>query len=165
MSISKIETKMMGTQNLLTIGRIIERTGYFVIRYGLVLLLVWIGAMKFSSFEAAAIKPLVETSPLMSWMYDSLSVRGVSCLLGTVELSIAVMIALRPVSAKLAAVGSFVAVFMFITTLSFILSLPGWEPSLGGFPALSGSGGFLVKDVLLLGAAIWSLGESLVHIN
>ena len=35
------------------------------------------------------------------------------------------------------------------------------KPSLGGFPALSGAGGFLVKDVILLGAAVWSLGEAL----
>src|SRR5260370_7214873 len=51
---------------------------------------------------------------------------------------------------------------MFLTTLSFLFSTPGWEPSLGGFPALSGAvGQFLLKDVVLLGAAIWSLGEAL----
>ena len=32
---------------------------------------------------------------------------------------------------------------------------------LGGFPALSGSGGFLLKDVILLGASVYTLGESL----
>ena len=42
---------------------------------------------------------------------------------------------------------------MFLTTLSFLFSLPGWEQSLGGFPALSGNGGFLLKDIVLLGAA------------
>jgi uncharacterized membrane protein YkgB len=58
--------------------------------------------------------------------------------------------------------GSAVAVLMFLTTLSFLFSTPGWEPSLGGFPALSGAvGQFLLKDVVLLGAAIWSLGEAL----
>jgi reactive chlorine resistance protein C len=41
---------------------------------------------------------------------------------------------------------------MFLTTLSFLFSTPGWEPSLGGFPALSGSVvQFLIKDVVLLG--------------
>jgi len=29
------------------------------------------------------------------------------------------------------------------------------------FPALSSSGGFLVKDLMLLAAAVWSLGEAL----
>ena len=54
------------------------------------------------------------------------------------------------------------AVIMFLTTLSFLFSTPGWEPSLGGFPALSVvPGQFLLKDVVLLGAAVWSLGEAL----
>jgi len=45
---------------------------------------------------------------------------------------------------------------------SFLFSMPGWEPSLGGFPALSGAvGQFLIKDVVLLGAALWSLGEAM----
>jgi uncharacterized membrane protein YkgB len=51
---------------------------------------------------------------------------------------------------------------MFLTTLSFLVSTPGWEPSLGGFPALSvAPGQFLLKVVVLLGAALWSLGEAL----
>jgi uncharacterized membrane protein YkgB len=41
--------------------------------------------------------------------------------------------------------------------------LPGWEQSLGGFPALSGSGGFLLKDTVLLGAALFTLGDSLME--
>jgi uncharacterized membrane protein YkgB len=54
-------------------------------------------------------------------------------------------------------------VLMFLTTLPFLFSTPGWEP-LGGFPALSGAvGQFLSKDVVLLGAAIWSLGEALTE--
>jgi reactive chlorine resistance protein C len=37
---------------------------------------------------------------------------------------------------------------------------PGWEASLGGFPALSDlPGQFLLKDIVLLGAAVWSLRE------
>jgi uncharacterized membrane protein YkgB len=51
---------------------------------------------------------------------------------------------------------------MFLTTLTFLFSTPGWEPSLGGFPALSAMPGqFLLKDIVLLGAALWSLGEAL----
>jgi uncharacterized membrane protein YkgB len=82
--------------------------------------------------------------------------------LGVAEIAIAMMIALRPLSAVVAAVGSGAAVVMFLMTLSFLLSTPGWEASLGGFPALAVvPGQFLVKDVVLLGAALWSLGEAL----
>lgn len=143
----------------------IENAGKFLLRYGLVLILVWIGAMKFTAYEAAGIQPLVATSPLMSWLYSFLSLQTVSNLLGIAEISSAVMIALRPVSANVSALGSAIAVMTFLTTLTFLFSLPGWEPSLGGFPALSGSGGFLLKDVILLGAAIWSLGEALSQSN
>ena len=140
----------------------LEAVGQAIVRYGLVLVVGWIGAMKFTAYEAAGIQPLVANSPLMSWMYGFLSVRAFSNLLGAVEVAVAVMIALRPVSSRIAAVGSGMAVMMFLTTLSFLVSTPGWEPSLGGFPALSVvPGQFLLKDVVLLGAAVWSLGEAL----
>ena len=138
-----------------------ERLGAFLIRYGLVLVLGWIGAMKFTAYEAEGIKNLVETSPLMSWMYRVLSIQATSNIIGVAELVAAILIAIRPLSAKLSAVGSVLAVLTFLTTLTFLFSLPGWEKSLGGFPALSGSGGFLLKDLVLLGAALFTLGDSM----
>lgn len=139
----------------------IERLGAFVIRYGLVLVLGWIGAMKFTAYEAQGIKTLVETSPIMSWLYKVFSVQATSNLIGCTELVAALLIAIRPIAPRLSAIGSLLAVGTFLTTLTFIFSLPGWEPSLGGFPALSGSGGFLLKDTVLLGAALLTLGDSL----
>src|SRR5678816_1102716 len=138
-----------------------EKLGGFLIRYGLVVVLGWIGAMKFTAYEAAGIKTLVETSPLMSWMYKVFSLQTTSNIIGVAEVTAATLIAIRPLSAKLSAVGSVLAVFTFLATLTFLFSLPGWEKSLGGFPALSGSGGFLLKDTVLLGAALFTLGDSL----
>lgn len=135
--------------------------GQLVVRYGLVLVLLWIGAMKFTAYEAEGIKPLVATSPLMRWLYNSLSVQAVSNVFGITEIVTGVLIALRPLSARAAALGSILAIAIFLTTLTFLFTLPGWEKSLGGFPALSGSGGFLLKDLVLLGASVWSLGDSL----
>ena len=148
-------------QRIIVGDRQIQALGGLVLRYGLVLILLWIGGMKFSAFEAAGIQPLVGSSPLLSWMYALLNAQAVSNLFGVVEISVAVMIALRPRMPKLSALGSALAVIMFLTTLSFLVSLPGWEPSLGGFPALSSAGGFLLKDAVLLGAALWTWGESL----
>ena len=139
----------------------IQMLGEWFIRYGLVVVLLWIGAMKFTAYEAAGIKGLVETSPLMSWMYRFLSLQATSSLLGVSEIMTALLIAIRPFAPRLSAVGSILAVFTFLTTLTFLFSLPGWENTLGGFPALSGSGGFLLKDLVLLGAALFTLGDSI----
>jgi len=147
--------------NLENQSALVRRVGEFLIRYGLVLVLGWIGAMKFTAYEAAGIKALVETSPFMSWMYKVFSLQATSNIIGVAEITAAVLIAIRPLSAKLSAVGSVLAVFTFLATLTFLFSLPGWEKSLGGFPALSGSGGFLLKDTVLLGAALFTLGDSL----
>jgi reactive chlorine resistance protein C len=142
-------------------GRKIQWLGEFVLRYALVLTLLWIGMMKFTMFEAAEIRPLVGSSPLLSWAYALLSVQAASNFFGVVEVMVAVMIAVRPWVPKISALGSALAVIIFLMTLSFLFSLPGWEPSLGGFPALSSAGGFLLKDAVLLGTALWSCGESL----
>ena len=75
---------------------------------------------------------------------------------------LALLIAARPFWPRASAVGSVLAVGMFLTTLSFLVTTPGvWEPSLGGFPALSAiPGQFLIKDLALLGISLWSLGEA-----
>jgi reactive chlorine resistance protein C len=154
-------TMKVEMRETLRLSNAVQLAGEFLLRYGLVLVLAWIGAMKFTAYEAKGIQGLVATSPLMSWMYGVLSLQGVSNLLGVVEISTALLIALRPLSTRLAIVGSCLAILTFLTTLTFLFSLPGWEQSLGGFPALSGSGGFLLKDAVLLGASVWSLGEAL----
>jgi uncharacterized membrane protein YkgB len=147
---------------LVSVAQAIEAVGRHSIRYGLVFVLLWIGAMKFTAYEAEGITGLVSNSPLMSWAYQLLSVRQFSSLIGVTELLIAAMIAARPLAPKLSAIGSALAVGMFLTTLSFLFSTPGViEPSLG-FPAISVMPGqMLIKDLVLLGAAIWATGEAI----
>jgi reactive chlorine resistance protein C len=99
---------------------------------------------------------------LMSWAYQLFSKGQFSAILGITELFTAVLIAARPISAKLSAVGSALAVGMFLTTLTFMFSTPDVVESSLGFPALSAMPGqFLIKDVVLLGAALWTMGEAL----
>jgi uncharacterized membrane protein YkgB len=148
-------------------GRLrIERLAFLLLRYGLVLVLVWIGAMKATNYEATNIERLIAHSPLLSWGYRIWTVRQFSVIIGAAELVIATLITFRRLSPKACAIGSAGAALMFLTTLTFLLSTPGWEPTLGGFPALShGVGEFLIKDVVLLGAAFWSLAESLASMH
>jgi len=140
----------------------VEAVGSGLARYGLAVVVAWIGLMKFTAYEAEGISPFVAHSPLMSWVYGLMSVRGFSAVLGVVEVAIALLIAARPFWPRASALGSALAVGMFLTTLSFLFTTPGvWEPSAGGFPALSGfPGQFLIKDLALLGISLWSLGEA-----
>jgi uncharacterized membrane protein YkgB len=139
-----------------------ETVGRQSTRYGLVVVLFWIGGMKFTAYEAEGITGFIANSPLMSWAYSVFSVQGFSAVLGAAEIVIALFIASRPFSARAALLGSASAVGMFLTTLSFLLTTPDvWEASAGGFPALSVvPGQFLVKDLVLLGAALWLFGEN-----
>ncbi|NJO37541.1 MAG: DUF417 family protein [Rhizobiales bacterium] len=147
-------------------GRRLETLGLQVTRYGVVAVLVWIGLMKFTGYEAQAIQPMVANSPLMSWLYGLFSVQATSNLIGVAEIAAGVLILLRPWSAIAAAIGGLMAAATFLTTLTFLFSTPGWEPSLGGFPALSvAPGQFILKDLVLLGAALWMLGEALRNVR
>jgi reactive chlorine resistance protein C len=74
----------------------IAALGHWVLRYGLALVISWIGGMKFTAYEAQGIAPLVEKSAFLGWIYHLLTVRQFSAGLGVVEISIAVLIALRP---------------------------------------------------------------------
>ena len=47
----------------------LDRIGVCVLRVGLVIVLVWIGALKFADYEADSIVPLAANSPLMSFVY------------------------------------------------------------------------------------------------
>lgn len=105
--------------------------------------------MKFTAYEANAIQDLVASNPLRSWTYGVFGVQALSSLIGITLLAIAGLIAARPFSARVAALGSALAAGMFLTTSSFVLSPLGvWEATYGGFPAVSVlPGQFLLKDM------------------
>lgn len=141
---------------------VLETVSAALARYGLVVVIAWIGALKFTEYEAKGIAPLVSESPLMSWIYDFLPVTTFSALLGVVELATALLIAVKPWWPRLSAIGSAIAVGLFTTTLSFLFTTPGvFEASAGGFPVLSSTGQFLIKDVALLGIAAWTLTDAI----
>jgi reactive chlorine resistance protein C len=131
-------------------------------RYGLVVVIGWIGALKFAHFEAHQIQPLVANSPFMGWLYGIFPVYTFSALLGGFELIAAVLLAIKPVAPRLSIIGSVMAVLLFLATVSFLFSTPGVsEPAGGGFPAVSLTGEFLLKDIPLLGLSFWTLADSI----
>ena len=75
------------------------------------------------------------------------------------------MIAVHPVLPRIAALGSFLVVGMSFVTLSFLVTTPEtWVANLGGpehgFPLLSGAGRLVVKDAIMMGAALVTMADS-----
>jgi reactive chlorine resistance protein C len=138
----------------------LEAAGIWVSRYGLVVVLLLIGVLKFTPGEAAGIQPLVAHSPLLSWMYGLLSVQGCSNVIGAIEIAIAALMALRPLYPKASFLGSLGAVVTFLLTVSFLFSTPGAAELKYGFPVLGDAGQFLIKDLVLLGASFWTAAEA-----
>ena len=138
-----------------------QRSGAYVFRYGLALIFLWIGLLKFTAYEAKNIEPLVTNSPIGSWAILSLGLQGLSNVIGIIEILIGLMIATRSFWPTVSAIGSIGAIITFLITLSFMLTTPGvWEPGYG-FPALSGMPDqFLAKDLVLLGVSIWTAAEA-----
>ena len=134
--------------------------GAHISRYSLVLILFWIGIQKFTLAEAEGIRPLITHSPFMSWMYSVLSVRAVSDVIGMVEISVAVLMALRPVSPKASFLGSVGAIITFLITVSFLFTTPGVLDHSHVVPLLGDLGGFLIKNLTLLGVAVWTAAEA-----
>jgi reactive chlorine resistance protein C len=142
-------------------GRQTAPIAALVARYGLVIVIAWFGAMKFTYYESHGISPLVANSPFMSWIYHIISISAFGRFLGSFELFAAVLLALKPWYPKVSVLGGLLASLFFLATLSFMITTPGiGEASAGGFPVLSANGQFLMKDIALLGLSLWLLADA-----
>lgn len=132
--------------------RISGRLSGIILRYSVVLFLLAFGAQKWTAAEAMGIEPFIRHSPFFSWIFSLFSVQHASDFIGVIELILAFLIAGGRRFPRLCAAGSSGAVVMFLLTLSFLATTPG----LG-----SSDQGFLMKDLTLLGASLWSLNDAL----
>jgi reactive chlorine resistance protein C len=144
-------------------GLKIRSVGVLVMTFGLAVIFLWFGGMKFTSYEAGGIAPFIMNSPLVSWWHALLGVQGASDMLGVFEIATGLLLLARPILPRAAIVGGAMATLTFIITLSFFITTPGVAaPQAGGFPAISADvGQFLLKDLGLLGISIWLLGDAL----
>jgi uncharacterized membrane protein YkgB len=185
-----LQPNASGMRRLYIKAASLDRFGMGMLRLGLVIVLVWIGGLKFASYEADGIVPLVANSPFMSFLYhrpapeyrqhmnkegqmvplnqqwnESNGTYPVSYGLGVIIVSLGIMIALYPIWPQVSAVGSLLLILMALTTLSFLVTTPeAWVSSLvgplHGFPYLSGTGRLVVKDFIMLGAAVVTMADA-----
>lgn len=125
--------------------------GFLIALAGVVLTLLWIGVFKFTPTEAAAIKPLVASHPLMSWLYGPLSEQGVSNLIGLAEIVIAVGLIVGLWQPRIGYWSSMGAIVTFLVTLSFLLTLTGVWKVVDGMPVTEF---FIFKDLVFLGVVL-----------
>jgi uncharacterized membrane protein YkgB len=179
----------MGVRKLFELAARMDRVGVAVTRAGLIVVLLWIGGLKAFSYEADGIVPFVANSPLMSFFYADpggykphMNPEGAlvpenrswheanrtyefAYGLGAVIVLYGLLLCLHPWLPQAAAVGSFLVFVMSLVTLSFLITTPEcWVPALGdahhGFPYLSGRGRLVVKDAIMMGAALVTMADS-----
>lgn len=176
--------------SLLSFAANLKNVGLKLIRLAILIVFVWIGALKFTHYEADGIVPFVANSPFMSFFYakeapeykeyknkegefvqknrewhESNRTYVFSRGLGVLIMSIGILVFLGIFSSKAGIVGDTLAIIMTIGTLSFLITMPEcWVPDLGsgehGFPLLSGAGRLVIKDTVILAGAITLLSDS-----
>lgn len=166
-----------------------DRVAVAVTRVSLIVVLVWIGGLKVAKYEADGIVPFVANSPFMGFFYadpagyaSHMNPEGAlvpanrawhetngtypfALGLGFAIVVFGVMLAAHPWLPQVATAGSLLVVLMSLTTLSFLVTTPEtWVPALGdsvhGFPFLSGRGRLVIKDIIMLGAALVTMADS-----
>ena len=166
-----------------------DKWGIRLTRAGLIVVLVWIGGLKAFPYEADGIVPFVAISPLMSFFYadaDNFQAHKnpegavvsknrawhqangtypFAYGLGSVIVLYGLLLCLHSWLPQLAALGSFLVFVMSFVTLSFLITTPEcWVPDLGsehhGFPYLSGAGRLVIKDAIMMGAALVTMADS-----
>lgn len=133
-----------------------HRHAKLVMLLGLILVLGWIGGMKFTVPEADGIEPLLKTSPVFNWWLPVYFTKlHASYVIGVIELVTVLLLTGYWWNRQAYLLGLLLAAGTFITTLSFMVTFgPTWNTSMGGFPYLSSAGQFLLKDLLLLAATV-----------
>ncbi|NVJ99253.1 MAG: DUF417 family protein [Alphaproteobacteria bacterium] len=129
-----------------------------VMLLGLILVLGWIGGMKFTMVEADGIEPLLKTSPVFNWWLPVYFTKmQASYVIGVIELIAVLGLTGYWWNSRLFDLGLLLSLATFIVTLSFLITFdPAWTKA--GFPYLSSGGQFLLKDLPLLAATfvLWS---------
>lgn len=109
-----------------------------------VLVLLWIGGMKFTLLEAKGIEDLVRTSPLMSWMYQLWDIQTTSNLIGIYDIIALSLLLMTVYFRALLLPAVLMSGAVFIVTQTFFIS---WPAASSTETLLTTGGHFLIKDL------------------
>ena len=138
---------------------------YHLLRASMVVIFAWFGYDKWFTVEIQGLIPLITHGPLIFWTIPVLGVRGTSILLGTSEWTFGTLLLLGFWNRTLGVLGALGSTATFIATFTILPFVPGaWEAAAGGFPAMSNTGGFLLKDLVLIAVSLHLLKCDLSYV-
>ena len=135
----------------------LKKIGYNLGVIATVMVLFWIGALKFTPAEALAIKGYVSNSFLMSWLYRLTSDQGVSNIIGIYEILTGILLIVSFWNSRIGLIAGYLSAVIFLSTLSFLITTPGiWKIS-DGLPVTDF---FVIKDLAFLAIALQVIGKN-----
>lgn len=153
------------TRTLVRLGILKPDLDYHLIRASMVIIFLFFGYQKWFDYEAQALIPYISHGPLIFWMYPVFGIRGACWFLGVAEWSFGALLFLGFWNKRLGILGALGSVFSFISTTTIIPFIPnGWAPSAGGFPAMTETVAFLLKDLVLLAVSIYLLRQDVLRL-
>ena len=153
------------TKNLGKLGITKEDIDYHFVRASMVVIFLFFGYQKWFEYEAQALIPYISHGPLISWMYPVFGVRGACLFLGVAEWAFGLLLFLGFWNKEFGILGAIGSCFSFIATITIIPFIPnGWAASAGGFPAMTETTAFLMKDLVLLAVSFYLLRQDVVRV-
>jgi uncharacterized membrane protein YkgB len=153
------------TSILVKLGILREDLDYHFIRASMVIVFLFFGYQKWFDYEAQALIPYISNGPLISWMYPVFGIRGACWFLGVAEWFFGALLFAGFWNKKLGVLGALGGIFSFISTFTIIPFMPnGWAPSAGGFPAMTETVAFLMKDLVLLAVSVYLLRQDVLRV-
>jgi len=135
-------------------------------RASMVLIFLFFGYQKWWEYEAQALIPYISNGPLIAWMYPVFGVRGACWFLGVSEWTFGALIFIGFWNKTAGVLGALGGIASFVSTTTIIPFMPGgWAASAGGFPAMTETVAFLMKDFDLLAASFYLLKQDLLRLS
>ena len=154
------------TRVLVKLGLLKEDLDYHFLRASMVIIFLFFGYQKWFDYEAQALIPYISHGPLIFWMYPVFGIRGACWFLGVAEWLFCALLFAGFWNKKLGILGALGGVFSFISTFTIIPFMPnGWAPSAGGFPAMTETVAFLMKDLVLLAVSVYLLRQDVLRVS
>src|SRR5580693_10792746 len=154
------------TKILVKLGLLKEDLDYHLVRASMVIIFLFFGYQKWWNYEAQALIPYISNGPLIFWMYPVFGVRGACFFLGVSEWIFGALLFLGFWNKTAGVLGALGGIGSFVSTTTILPFIPGgWAASAGGFPAMSETGAFLMKDFVLLAVSFYLLKQDLLRLS